>query len=410
MSNDLRVILERFRETARTEREKGTYFEQIAAVYLRHDPLQAPLFSEVETYEDWAKARGEDAADSGIDLVTTLADGSGFCAVQCKFYDKTKKVGKGDIDSFFTASGKEGFVRRLIIDTSDGNWTDRAEKALQGQAIPTNRIGLSDLEASPILWSDFVRTGEVKVSEAKTLRPHQQEALEAVREGLKTADRGKLILACGTGKTFTSLRIAEDIVGTGGTALFMVPSLALMSQAVREWTNDAELPLRSFAVCSDVKVGKRQGREDTADIAIHDLAYPATTNGAVLADKMTDAAPDAMTVVFATYQSIQVISAAQEAGLRAFDLIVCDEAHRTTGVTTGEEDESNFVRIHSDDHVMGAKRLYMTATPRIYGEAARQRAKEQSLTLAQMDDPATYGETLFERGFSWAVENDLLTD
>jgi len=410
MSNDLRLVFEHFRENARSEREKGTYFEQIAAIYLRHDALQKTVFSEVETYEKWAKSRGEDAADSGIDLVATLSDGSGYCAVQCKFYDDAKKVDKGDIDSFFTASGKEGFVRRLIVDTSDGNWTDRAEKALQGQSIPTNRIGLSDLEDSNIYWSEYARTGEVKVSEPKTLRLHQREALEAVRAGLQQADRGKLILACGTGKTFTSLRIAEEMVGTGGTVLFMVPSLALMSQAVREWTNDASLPLRSFAVCSDAKVGKRQGRQDTADIAVHDLAYPATTNGTALAEKMADAAPDTMTVVFATYQSIQVISAAQEAGLRAFDLIVCDEAHRTTGVKTGEEDESNFVRIHDDDHVLAVKRLYMTATPRIYGEAARQRAKEQSLTLAQMDNPAVYGETLFERGFSWAVENELLTD
>ena len=410
MPNDLRAILVHFRENARTEREKGAYFEQIATVYLRHDPLQRSQFSQVQSFSEWASTQGEDAADSGIDLVATLADGSGFCAIQCKFYDETKKVDKGDIDSFFTASGKEGSVRRLIVDTSDGNWTDRAEKALQGQAIPTNRIGLSDLEASPILWSDFARTGEVRVSETKTLRSHQQEALEAVCAGLEEADRGKLILACGTGKTFTSLRIAEDLAGTGGNVLFMVPSLALMSQAVREWTNDAQVPLRSFAVCSDAKVGKRQGRQDTADIAVHDLAYPATTNGIALAEKMAVAAPDAMTVVFATYQSIQVISAAQEAGLSAFDLIVCDEAHRTTGVTTGEEDESNFVRIHTDEHVLGAKRLYMTATPRIYGEAARQRAKEQSLTLAQMDDAATYGETLFERGFSWAVENELLTD
>jgi hypothetical protein len=116
-----------------------------------------------------------------------------------------------------------------------------------------------------------------------------------------------------------------------------------------------------------------------------------------------------MTVVFATYQSIAVLTAAQESGVGAFDLIICDEAHRTTGVSTGDDD-SAFVRVHEDRHVRGAKRLYMTATPRIYGEAARQRAAEQSITLAQMDDPAIYGETLFERGFSWAVENDLLTD
>ena len=410
MSDDLRTILERFRREARTEREKGTYFEQIAAVYLRHDPLQRTQFSEVQTYADWAAVQGEDAADSGIDLVATLSDGSGFCAVQCKFYDEGKKVDKGDIDSFFTASGKTGFARRLIIDTSDGNWTDRAEKALAGQVIHTQRIGLTDLEASPIEWGHYARAKEVRVADKKALRPHQREALEAVRAGLVEADRGKLILACGTGKTFASLRIAEDLVGRGGTVLFMVPSLALMSQAVREWTNDAEVTLRSFAVCSDAKVGKRQGREDTADIALHDLAYPATTNGARLAEQLAADAPEAMTVVFATYQSINVISAAQGAGVAAFDLIICDEAHRTTGVFGEEGEESNFVRIHRDEHVRGAKRLYMTATPRIYGEAARQRAKEQSIALAQMDDPDTYGETLFERGFSWAVEAGLLTD
>jgi predicted helicase len=410
MKDNLRDILHRFRADAKSEREKGAYFEQIAATYLRHDPLQKSQFAEVETFGDWAKRRGEDAADSGIDLVATLADGSGFCAVQCKFYGPDKKVDKADIDSFFTASGKTGFVRRLIIDTSDGNWTDRAEKALAGQSVSTQRIGLSDLSESPIEWGRFARSGEVRTAEPKSLRPHQREALETVREGLEHADRGKMIMACGTGKTFTALRIAEDLVGVRGMVLFMVPSLALMSQAVREWTNDAAIPLRSFAVCSDEKVGKRVGREDTADIAVHDLAYPATTSGARLAEQLAPSAPDAMTVVFATYQSIAVLSAAQEAGIDAFDLIICDEAHRTTGVSTGEDEDSAFVRIHEDRHVRGVKRLYMTATPRIYGEAARQRAAEQSMTLAQMDDPAIYGETLFERGFSWAVENDLLSD
>lgn len=410
MSEDLRSILDRLLREVPHPRERGTYFENLCLAYLRNDALQSSIYRNVLTFSSWAKEHGVDRNDTGIDLVATLKDGGGFCAVQCKFYSAGYRVEKADIDSFFTASGKAGFVHRLIIDTSDGNWSFNAEKALEGQSIPTQRIGLSDLEASDIIWAEFARTGEVQKAKPKTLLPHQTQALEAVRDGLASAERGKLILACGTGKTFTSLKIAEDLVGPGGTVLFMVPSLALMSQAVREWTNDASVPLRSYAVCSDVKVGKRQGREDTADISVHDLAYPATTNGAALAGKMAGDMPDAMTVVFATYQSIQVITSAQEAGLGAFDLIVCDEAHRTTGVTTGEEDESNFVRVHDNRYVNARRRLYMTATPRIYGEAARQRAKEQSLTLAQMDDPATYGETLFERGFSWAVENELLTD
>jgi len=410
MSENLRAILDRLARDVPGARERGTYFENLALAYLRHDAVQSAYYADVQPFAEWAEAQGHDKNDTGIDLVATLRDGTGFCAVQCKFYGEGQRVEKSDIDSFFTASGRIGIVQRLIIDTSDGNWSANAEKALEDQAIPTQRIGLSDLEASDILWSEFAQSGDIKKATPKKLLPHQEDALKAVSSGLQTADRGKLILACGTGKTVTSLRIAEEMVGIGGAVLFMVPSLALMAQAVREWTNDAMVPLRSFAVCSDAKVGKRQGRKDTADIAVHDLAYPATTDGETLASKMSADSPGAMTVVFATYQSIQVISAAQEAGLGEFDLIVCDEAHRTTGVTTGEEDESNFVRIHDDRHIRGRKRLYMTATPRIYGEAARQRAKEQSLTLAEMDDPETYGETLFERGFSWAVENNLLTD
>ncbi|MBB5220376.1 putative helicase [Amaricoccus macauensis] len=410
MSDDLLTILSNFRISARSEREKGDYFEKIVAAYLKHDAVQKQHYSEVQGFSDWARAQGRDARDTGIDLVATLADGSGFCAVQCKFYAPHHRVEKKDIDSFFTASGKAGFVRRLIIDTSDGNWSANAEDALSNQSIPTQRIGLSDLAASDIEWSAFTRTGELRTSAKRVLRPDQQDALRAVQEGLAEADRGKLIMACGTGKTFTALRIAEEMVGAGGTVLFMVPSLALMSQAVRDWTNDATVPLRSFAVCSDVKVGKRQGREDTADITIHDLAYPATTDGLKLAAQLGHASAEEVTVVFATYQSINVLTEAQAAGVGAFDLILCDEAHRTTGAKLGDEDDSNFVRIHDDANVKGLKRLYMTATPRIYGEAVKKQAEERSITLCAMDDPAIYGEVLFERGFSWAVEAGLLTD
>ena len=144
-----------------------------------------------------------------------------------------------------------------------------------------------------------------------------------------------MIMACGTGKTFTGLKIAEDIAGAGKMVLFLVPSLALMSQTIREWTIDAATPLRAFAVCSDVQVGKRRkSTSDVAEIETHDLDYPATTNAAKLADKVAHSASDRMTVVFSTYQSIQVISDAQHKhGLPDFDFIICDEAHRTTGAT-----------------------------------------------------------------------------
>jgi predicted helicase len=268
------------------------------------------------------------------------------------------------------------------------------------------------MQESPIRWETFANRGEVLLTEKKQPRPHQRDALAAVRAGLAEADRGKLIMACGTGKTFTSLKIAEDLAGTGKSILYLVPSLALMSQTVREWTTDTDTPLRSFAVCSDTQVGKRrQSNDDVAEIDVLDLAFPATTNALRLAQSASQITADKMSVVFATYQSIQVIADAHKNhGLPAFELIICDEAHRTTGATLAGEDESNFVKVHNQDFIEGRKRLYMTATPRVFGDAVKSKASEASAVLCSMDDESLYGKTLFARGFGWAVENGLLTD
>ena len=315
------------------------------------------------------------------------------------------------MDSFFTASGKKGFTRRLIVDSTSGSWSEHAEAALSNQTIETQRIGLSELENSPINWSVYAPNKPVKLKAKKTPRDHQITAIDAVKKGFALADRGKMIMACGTGKTFTSLKIAEDIAGSNKQVLFLVPSLSLMSQTIAEWTIESATPLRSYAVCSDVQVGKRKISDDLADINIHDLAYPATTDAKKLAVKVAHSHDGEMTVIFATYQSIQVISEAQKKhGLPAFDLIICDEAHRTTGATLANEDESNFVRIHDQDYIAGTKRLYMTATPRIFGDAIKTKAKEVDAVLASMDNPALYGETLYELSFSYAVQKNLLTD
>ncbi len=413
MSQSLRDILNRFRSEAHSEREKGTYFERLTKAWLEVAPTQADQFLRVLTFADWAEERREDKRDVGIDLCAQLADDPDtWCAIQCKFYAHGYRMQRADIDSFFTASGKRPFARRIIIDTTDAPWSEHAENALQDQIVPTSRIGLSDLEESGIDWDTFAKTGEAKLEPKKRIRPHQQEAIQAVAEGFAEADRGKLIMACGTGKTFTALKIAESLIGAGGRVLYLVPSLALMSQTVREWSIDTETHLRCFAVCSDTQVGVRRARnDDLADIDVHDLEIPATTYPPALAAKANVETPDRLTVVFSTYQSIQAISEAQlQYGLPEFDLIVCDEAHRTTGVTLEGDDESNFVRVHDQSFIAGKKRLYMTATPRIYGEGVHDTAREVGAEICSMDDPTKYGETLFTRNFSWAVQNNLLTD
>lgn len=409
----LRDLLERYRSGSASEREKGGYFEKLVRVWLQHAPTQRDLYRQVMSYGEWARSQGLDARDTGIDLVAELAEAPGeWCAIQCKFYAEGHRIQRADIDSFFTASGRRPFVRRLIVDTTGVPWSTHAESALEGQSIDTRRIGLSDIEDSGIDWKAFSETEKVQFAARKQPRPHQVEALAAVRTGLAEADRGKLIMACGTGKTYTALHIAESMIGKGGRVLFLVPSLSLMSQTIREWSIDSTIPLRSFAVCSDSQVGVRKAADgDVADIDVHDLEIPASTRAADFAARAKPDAPDKLTVVFSTYQSIQAVSSAQlDHGLPDFDLIVCDEAHRTTGVTLAGEDDSNFVRVHDADYIRGKKRLYMTATPRIFGDAVKKTADDADAVLCSMDDPALFGETLFTRNFSWAVQKGLLTD
>ena len=403
-------LLKTYRAASTNEREKGDYFERLVRVFLESDDTQKQYYTEVVPFADWANAQGWSKTDTGIDLVATLADGTGYAAIQCKFYAPDHAIQKSDIDSFISAASNDLFTRLIIADTTQKDFGRNARETLDKLSKEWNRIGINELEASRIDWSQFIRTGTISLASKKTLRSHQTDALNAVTEGLASADRGKLIMACGTGKTFTGLRIAETMAGAGKRVLFMVPSLALMSQTVREWKNDASDEFTAFSACSDTKVG-RNTDADSLDLNVHDLAFPATTDPERLARQVNEAPADKMTVVFSTYHSIDVLTRAQKQyGLPEFDLVVCDEAHRTTGVTLKDEDDSNFVRIHSNDHVAAKKRLYMTATPRIFGDAAKRKADDHDAELASMDDESKFGKDLFHRGFGWAVEQELLTD
>jgi predicted helicase len=410
MTSPLRKLLSQYRDAAQTEREKGTYFERLTVAFLKNDPGMKQEYEDAWLFNDWAKANRLDGRDIGIDAVAKIRGEETYCAIQCKFYREGYRIQKGDIDSFLSSAQTKHFSRGLIIETTGAPWSVNAMALLDELNVTT--IDLERLEASPIDWEAYFQRDEIKVAAPKQLRPHQSDALKAVKEGLADAERGKIIMACGTGKTFTGLKIAENMAGAGKTVLVLVPSLALMSQTIREWTIDSQTPLRSYAVCSDAQVGKRKrDGDDVAEVDLHDLDYPATTNAAKLASRSSYPAPDRMTVVFSTYQSIAVISDAQKLhGFPEFDLIICDEAHRTTGATFADQDESNFVKIHNQDFIAGKKRIYMTATPRIYADSVKGKAKDEAITLASMDDEALYGQELFVRGFGWAVENGLLTD
>ena len=412
----LQDLLEAFRTASKTEREKGNYFENLAKLYFTNEPKFAELYSQVWLWEEWRvewiKAGHPDPGmDTGIDLVAKTHGTEEHHAIQAKFYDSDNTIYKKQVDSFFTASGKKPFTQRLLILSTD-KISLHVDAAMQGQNTPCQKITLADLEQSVIDWAATFKSKAVHQRPRKVLRDYQKTAIAQMISGLQDAGRGKLIMACGTGKTFTSLRLAEQVAGAGGRVLFLVPSLALLSQGLTEWTQETATPMHSFAVCSDSDVGKKRDKDDDYQMLVHELQYPATTNAKALAHEIAKRHDSQhMSVVFSTYHSIDVISAAQKHHhLPEFDLIVCDEAHRTTGATYGDADESTFVKVHSQETIAARRRVYMTATPRIYGELAKATAEKDKIALFSMDDEAVYGKELFVITFSEAVRRGLLVD
>ncbi len=409
----LQNMLNTFRNTAKTEREKGTYFERLVQIYLRNEPKYQDLYQQAWLWEEWradwiAQGNQDPGKDTGIDLVALTHLGE-YHAIQAKFWDADRTLYKKDVDSFFTASGKKPFTYRVIVFSTD-KLSDNLKDALIDQTPPVTTIALADLENSKLDWEQTLKQPkpEAAFKQSKQLRPYQETAIHNVVHGLTNADRGKLIMACGTGKTFTALRMSEQMAGKGGRVLFLVPSLNLLSQTLTEWTQESTIQLHSYAVCSDSEVGKKRGKnEDDFELLAHELQYPATTNAKQLAKAfLSREDSEHMSVVFSTYHSIETISEAQKLHqLPEFDLIVCDEAHRTTGATYEGEEESNFVKIHNPEFIKGIKRVYMTATPRVYGVQAKAKAENESIELYSMDRPEYFGETLHTITFSEAVHN-----
>jgi predicted helicase len=395
--------------------------------YLGTDPKYASKFRSVWLWGEFPGRVDLGGSDTGIDLVALTHEGD-YWAIQCKCFQEDSVIDKPAVDSFLSTSSREfkneqlqttRFAQRLWISTTN-RWSSNATEAIRNQSPPVVRINLFDLIEAPVDWDKLDKGihGESARTPKKTLRPHQKEAVDATHKYFQDHDRGKLIMACGTGKTFTALSIAENETDGQGLILFLVPSIALLGQTLREWSADATEPINAIAICSDPDVTKqRRTNQNTDGFSIVDLAYPASTSSDYILhqfEQIKKANRPGMTVVFSTYQSIDVIARAQKTLLKnefpEFDLIICDEAHRTTGVSLAGEDESAFIKVHDGDFIKAKKRLYMTATPRLYSDDAKGKAAEADAILCSMDDPDLYGEEIYRLGFGEAVERGLLAD
>lgn len=404
--------------------------------YLKTTSLYANRLEEVWLWMEFPFHDQFGGKDTGIDLVARTVEGE-YWAIQCKCYAADTFINKPDVDTFLATSGKRfetefgmtGFAQRLWISTTN-KWNSTAEQTIRNQNPPVTRLNLIDLENDDVNWSSLEQGlfGVASRSKPFAIREHQQEAIDQAHAYFKIDEatgqpahtRGKLIMACGTGKTFTSLRIAENETGGRGLVLFLVPSIALLGQTLRSWLQQAQEPMTAVCICSDPQVSKQTEKKDNDTTSVIDLALPASTDVPSIVKQLQHARrhnAEGLTVVFSTYQSIDVISRAQQQLLAetggafgTFDLIICDEAHRTTGVTLKDETESAFVRVHNNDFLRAVRRIYMTATPRLYTDETKKRAEENSAVLCSMDDRSMYGDEIYRIGFGKAVKQELLSD
>lgn len=409
-------LVQQINELAETQRDRGTYFEYLARAYFQNEPTYQNEFKNIWMLADVPEEHGIPKTDIGVDLVAETFTGE-LVAIQAKFYDRA--IQKSNIDSFLSELGKDYYKSGIIVASTD-KWGKNAEKALADRSDVV-RIGLSDLRNSRIDWDkfSFERPDEVTVKDKKKPRYYQKEVIEKALAYFKENDRGQLIMAPGTGKTFTSLKVAEAMAKESDkeqyVVLYLVPSIQLLTQTLRGWNNDTDMTMSSMAVTSDRNASRSSVKQDESNIQIKasDIGYPATTSPEKVLNNyrelMRKPKKDLL-VVFGTYQSIDVLGKAQKEGFPEFDLIIADEAHRTTGAKALGEEDSSFTKVHSNSNIKGYKRLYQTATPKLYGTEARKKAESNSILISSMDDENLYGKVFYRLGFGDAISHDILTD
>lgn len=414
---EFKELLAKFRAESKDERTKGTKFELFCVKFLREYEIYKQEFEKVDMWSNW----GFGESDCGIDIVAKTHNGE-YVAIQCKFYDEKTAIDLNDISNFlstkdrtFNIDGKTiQFNKLYLIDTAN-NLTKNTEKHLDN-LIKNDifiRIDYNSIAEANINWAIFDEKGEIEFYDKKQLRNHQKEAIEAIKKEFEKKDRTKLIMACGTGKSLTGIRLFDDMLDNGQVAVFFAPSIALVAQTLKESFEQSEKSFRAFVVCSDKKVGAQNSNDE--DMKAYELPIPPTTNENDLAKYIKqDLDKNERVIIFSTYQSIDVIIKAQKLLNKEFSLVICDEAHRTAGVKItkdGISQESAFQKVHSEDNIKAKKRLYMSATPKIFSESAKGKAdKDNEVELYSMDNEEIFGSEAYNLKFDKALALGLLTE
>jgi predicted helicase len=375
--------------------KRGKQFEHFVKWFLQNEPEWSTQVAKVWLWDEYPDRWG---ADCGIDLVFKHKNGEVW-AVQAKCYSPDYDIKKTDVDKFLSESSRSNILKRLLIATTDGIGAN-AKQVCDAQEKSVVRYMLSNFESAEIDYP--ARFQDLHLAKRKELHPpreYQLRAVSKVAEGFNDSDRGQLIMACGTGKTFTTLWIKEKL--NSKQTLVLLPSLSLLSQTLREWTFAASQPFDVLCVCSDQTVGKRG--EDEIIHSVADLAFPVTSN---VEDIRQFLQGDASKVIFSTYQSSPLVAEAQTLeSIKKFDLVVADEAHRCAG-----KSGSDFTTVLDGNLIRASKRLFTTATPKTYSVTVHKAAEDRGVEVVGMDDEMVFGKVFYEYSFPKAIEDKWLTD
>jgi predicted helicase len=375
--------------------KRGKQFEHFVKWFLRNDPEWATQVDEVWLWNDYP---GQWGRDCGIDLVFKDKNKKTW-AVQAKCYSPNYEITKSDVDKFLSESNRKEINHRLLIATTDRIGAN-ARQVLDGQEKSVVRYHLSHFESATVDYPNSIKRLSVgKRKPPPDPYPHQIEATENVISGFRSADRGQLIMACGTGKTFVCLWVKEGLKAK--RTLVLVPSLGLLSQILNEWTSAAREKFDALCVCSDQTVNRRE--EDEAISLVSDLPFPVSSDVSEIANFLRRHRDQ---VIFSTYQSSPLIAQAQKTkNVPHFELIIADEAHRCAG-----KSDTVFGTVLDNGLIKSERRLFTTATPRVYQRGLKKAAEEFGVEVVDMNDKKSFGERFHTLSFGEAIERDLLTD
>ncbi len=375
------------------EAHKGKRFEVFCKWFLENDPEWSKTVETVWLWDEYPHKWQRQ--DLGTDLVFKDNEGQTW-AVQAKCFAEHRTTTKADMNSFLADTGRKEVHRRLWLQTTN-RMEARAEKTLKGQDKPVTVLTLNDFRSAQIDYpNSFSELYKAKVKQKPRPDPHQLDAIANVRAGLQNQDRGQMIMACGTGKTFTTLWIKEAL--EAHTTLVLLPSLSLLSQTMREWAWAGNTDFDILNVCSDQTVGRK-----TEDMDPADAPFPVTSDLQEIAAFLQKESPK---VIFCTYQSSDLIAQAQrDETVPTIDLAIADEAHRCAGKA-----DAGFATILDGAKIRAKKRLFTTATPRYFGSVIKDAAKERDLEVIGMDNETVFGPVIHKLTFGQAIASDLLTD